>query len=263
MDGIIFVDKPKGIKSHKVAEIIKKILNEKKAGHTGTLDPNATGLLILLIGKATRLASIFNIDKTYIGVGRLHKDINIKELRNVIKKNFIGKIKQLPPKRSNVKREWREREIYEFKILKKQNRDFYFKVRCEAGTYIRKLIHDVGCLIGGAHLIELRRIAIGKFKVTNALSIDEIKKLKEKSISKIEDVIKKIGKKNINLNKQQAKRFCNGAFINKEYLNKNEKNKFEKINENEKIFLWHKKDFLGVGIKLNNKIKPEIVIKQN
>lgn len=260
MDGIVFVDKPVGINSHKVAEIVKKILNVKKAGHTGTLDPNASGLLIILLGKATRLSSLFNIDKTYIGVGKLHKDVNIKELRKIIKKNFIGKIKQIPPKRSNVKRSVREREIYEFKILEKKGKYFLFKVKCEAGTYIRKLIHDLGCFFGGAHLVKLRRIAIGKFNVENGIEIKDIEEKKEKVVKKIEEVINNLNIKKIKLNKKQAIRFCNGAFIDENFLNKKEKIKFDKIKEKEKILIFYK-NFLGVGIKLNGKIKPEIVIK--
>lgn len=259
MDGVVFVDKPVGINSHKVAEIVKKILNEKKAGHTGTLDPNATGLLIVLLGKATRLSSLFNIDKTYIGIGKLHRDINIKKLRKIIKENFIGKIKQLPPKRSSVKRVIREREIYEFKILEKKGKYFSFKVRCEAGTYIRKLIHDLGTFIGGAHLVKLRRIAIGKFK--QAMTLNEIQEKKEKAVKSIEEIVKKLDIKRIKLNKKQSSRFCHGVFIDKNFLSKKERLKFDKIKENEKVLIFYKKIFLGLGIKLNNKIKPEIVIK--
>jgi len=251
MDGIVFIDKPIGITSHKVAEIVKKILKAKKAGHTGTLDPNVSGLLIVLIGKATRLASLFNIEKTYVGIGKLHKDVSIIELRKIIKENFIGKIKQLPPKRSSVKREWREREIYEFKILEKQGRYFLFKVRCEAGTYIRKLIHDLGGFIGGAHMLELRRIAIGKFNENLAIKINELEKIKEKAVWPIEKVVRRLGHRSIKLNKKQAKRFCKGAFIRYEFLNKN---------DNEKILVWNDKRFLGVGIKINKKIRPDIVI---
>ena len=93
MDGVVFIDKPYGLTSHKTAEYVKKILNVKKVGHTGTLDPKVTGLLIVLLNKATRLASLFNLNKTYVGVAKLHTDIGIDKLKNTIKKKFIGKIK--------------------------------------------------------------------------------------------------------------------------------------------------------------------------
>ena len=97
MDGFVFVDKPKGLTSFQVCEIVKRKLNAKKAGHAGTLDPNVTGLLIVALGKATKLMPLFlKLDKEYVGLAHLHKDVSLEKLDETIKKDFIGKIKQIP-----------------------------------------------------------------------------------------------------------------------------------------------------------------------
>jgi predicted rRNA pseudouridine synthase len=247
---VLFIDKPVGITSNKVCEIVKRILNEKKVGHTGTLDPYVSGMLILLIGKTTRLYSIFNLPKTYVGIGKLHKDVGIKKIREVIKEKFTGEIQQIPPKRSRVKRVLRKRKIYEFKILEKEGRYFLFKVRCEAGTYIRKLLHDLGSYVGGCQMIELRRIGIGRFKEDMCKSLEELEKSKEKCLIDVEKIIKYLPYKKVKLKKDQAKRFCYGGFV-----------KYEKgIKENEKVLVLCKKRLIGVGIVMNGYIKPEIVL---
>lgn len=251
--GVVFIDKPYGITSHHTSEIVKKILKVKKAGHTGTLDPKATGLLIVLINKSTRLSSILNLDKTYVGVGKLHRKINKKQLEEITKK-FLGKLLQLPPRRSSVKRIKREREVYEFKILEKKGNYFLFRIRCEAGTYVRKLIHDLGKEVSGAHMLELRRIAIGKIKEKNAITLYQLEDLGKNVIMSNEKLTKLLQYKSIMLKKDDATRFCNGCFI---------KNKKIVAKENEKVLVFCKnfyKRFVGVGITKNGMIKPEIVI---
>jgi len=248
---VLFIDKPVGITSNGVCEIVRRILNEKRVGHTGTLDKNVSGMLILLVGKATRLYSIFNLDKTYVGIGKLHKDVDIKTLRKIVRDKFTGLIEQKPPKRSRVKRVVRKRFIYEFKILKKEGRYFLFRVKCEAGTYIRKLLHDIGLYTGGCQMVELRRIGIGRFKENLCVSLEEFKKNKEKYLVDVEKIIKFLPYKKINLKKEEAKRFCYGGFI---------KNRWEKIKEKEKILVIYKKRLIGVGIVINKNVKPEIVL---
>src|SRR3990172_658016 len=110
----------------------------------GTLDPQVSGVLPITLGRACKLSDYFmHKDKEYVGIIRLHEDISEEELKKEIQK-FIGKITQLPPVRSRVKREEREREIKTFEILEKNGKDVLFKTEVEAGTYIRKLIHDIG-----------------------------------------------------------------------------------------------------------------------
>ena len=137
--GIVNIDKPKGPSSHQTADYVKKILKIDKAGHSGTLDPAVTGVQPVALGKATRITQFFlTAPKEYVCLMHLHKEVEEKALLEAIEK-FVGKIQQLPPVRSAVKRQMRTREIYEFKVLEIKSQDVLFTVKCQAGTYIRKL----------------------------------------------------------------------------------------------------------------------------
>ena len=162
--GIINIDKPKGPTSHQTSDYVKKILKLSKAGHSGTLDPQVTGVQPIAIGRATRITHFFlTAPKEYICLMHLHKDIDEETIQEGINK-FIGKIRQLPPIKSAVKRQVRTREIYELEILEIKERDVLFRVKCQAGTYIRKLCHDLGQELEiGAHMVELRRTQAGPF----------------------------------------------------------------------------------------------------
>lgn len=167
---IINLDKPKGPTSHQVSDYVQKILGLKKSGHSGTLDPQVTGVQPIAIGRATRVTQfLLTAPKEYVGIMHLHKPINQETLYKTVK-GFTGKIKQLPPLKSAVKRELREREIYEFEILETKNQDILFRVKCQAGTYIRKLVHDFGQVLEiGAHMAELRRTQAGPFTEKDTL----------------------------------------------------------------------------------------------
>ena len=162
--GIVNIDKPKGPTSHQVSDYVQKILGLDKAGHSGTLDPQVTGVQPVALGRASRIVQfLLTAPKEYIGVMHLHQDIPENKLRDILPQ-FIGKIQQLPPIKSAVKRELRTREIYEFEILEIKGQDVLFRVKCQAGTYIRKLCHDLGQALGiGAHMAELRRTQAGPF----------------------------------------------------------------------------------------------------
>jgi len=160
---ILNIDKPAGLTSFQTAEKVGIILGAKKISHFGTLDPMVTGVLPVAINRACKLSGYFiKKDKTYIGKMHLHSEVEEDKLKNEVDK-FIGKIKQKPPVKSRVKRVEREREVYEFEILNMNGKDAEFKVKCEAGTYVRKLIFDLGLKIGGAHMTGLRRISAGIF----------------------------------------------------------------------------------------------------
>ncbi len=138
--GIVNINKPQGPTSHQVSDYVQKILGITKSGHSGTLDPHVHGVLPIALGRATRIVqALLKAGKEYVGIMHLHKDIEEEKVKLVIKKHFIGKIKQIPPLKSAVKREERTREIYYFDILEKQEKDVLFITGCEAGTYIRKL----------------------------------------------------------------------------------------------------------------------------
>ncbi len=173
--GIIDLNKPDGPTSHQVTSYVKEILKVSKAGHSGTLDPGVTGVLPIAIGKATRIVqSLLTAGKEYICLMHLHKDVLEHEIRKVCSE-FIGKIRQKPPLKSAVKRVEREREIYYFDILEIDGRDVLFKVGTQAGTYIRKLVHDIGLKIGGAHMQELRRTKAGPFNEdTNLVALQDL-----------------------------------------------------------------------------------------
>jgi H/ACA ribonucleoprotein complex subunit 4 len=165
---IINIDKPSGPTSFQIDLVIKHALGLDKSSHFGTLDPKVTGVLPIALGKACRLSSYFmGHNKTYVGVMRIHENIAKEKIQEIIDKEFTGKIKQTPPKRSKVKRQEREREIVSFEILEKNAREVLFITEVQAGTYIRKLIHDLGEKIGGAHMIELRRTQAGIFTEEN------------------------------------------------------------------------------------------------
>ena len=170
--GIVNINKPQGPTSHQVSDFVQKILDINKSGHSGTLDPHVHGVLPIALGRAAKLTGYFNNqDKEYVGIIYLHEDVEQEIIEKTIKKKFLGKIKQLPPVKSNVKREMREREIKSFNILEKQDKDVLFRVECEAGTYIRKLCYDIGEVLSvGAHMQELRRTRAGPFTEENGLA---------------------------------------------------------------------------------------------
>jgi H/ACA ribonucleoprotein complex subunit 4 len=168
---IVNMDKPTGPTSFGVDSIVKRMINASKISHAGTLDPMVTGVLPLMLNRACRLSDYFmHKNKTYVGILRVHREIGQKELEKEIE-NFIGKIMQLPPVKSRVKREIREREIFTFKILEQDGKDFLFETEVQAGTYIRKLVSDLGDRIGGAHMLELRRTKAGIFSEENIVSL--------------------------------------------------------------------------------------------
>lgn len=163
--GIINLDKCSGPTSFSVSDFVKKILGLRKTSHFGTLDPKVTGVLPIALNRACKLTGYFiGHEKEYVGVMRIHEDVSLDKIREVINKKFIGRILQTPPVRSRVKRQEREREVSNFELLEKNGSDILFKVECEGGTYIRKLIDDLGHELGiGAHMLELRRTRAGIF----------------------------------------------------------------------------------------------------
>lgn len=209
--GLILVNKPIGITSFKLVHIIKKKLKVKKVGHCGTLDPLASGLMIVLVGKYTKLQDKFmKQDKFYYATIKLgiktdsgDLDGNIisqSDYSHVTKEsikqacnNFIGKIQQIPPMYSALKvngqklyelarkgitieRKPREITIYNIDLIDYQKDTFSIRVKCSSGTYIRTLAQDIGTKLNtDTVLINLVREEIGNYKLTDAINIDNIK----------------------------------------------------------------------------------------
>ncbi len=216
MDGFIVIDKPEGVTSHDVVHSVRRILGQKKAGHTGTLDPFATGVLPVALGEGTKAIPFLDESiKEYLAVmhlgiitdtqDRTGKPIGEGDFchitEEVIKETiscFVGTIKQVPPmfsalKRSGVPlyklarqgksihREPREITIFSLNLEKVDLPRVFFRVCCSRGTYVRTLASDLGDKLGcGAHLSELRRIASGKFAVNKSISLENLVCLKDK-----------------------------------------------------------------------------------
>ena len=168
--GIIILDKPPGPTSHETVAWTKRILKLPKIGHSGTLDPQVSGVLPLGLGEATKaLGVLLYGPKEYHALGRIHSLPSKEKLDETIDL-FRGEIFQKPPQRSAVVRQTRTRTIYEFEVLEQKERLLLTRILCEAGTYIRKLYYDLGELLGpGATMIELRRTRVDQFRETDGL----------------------------------------------------------------------------------------------
>ena len=168
--GIILLDKPPGPTSHETVAWTKRILKLPKIGHSGTLDPQVSGVLPLGLGEATKaLGVLLYGPKEYQALGRVHSLPSKEKLDEVIDL-FRGEIFQKPPQRSAVVRQTRTRTIYEFEVLEQKERLLLTRVLCEAGTYIRKLYYDLGEILGpGATMIELRRTRVDQFYESDGL----------------------------------------------------------------------------------------------
>ncbi|MSR66730.1 MAG: tRNA pseudouridine(55) synthase TruB [Pedosphaera sp.] len=210
LDGALLVDKPAGPTSHDIVDLVRDHLRIKKVGHCGTLDPAATGLLILVLGRATRLSEkLMSDNKTYEGViefgistdshdadGKPTERHPVPPLDlaalNEHSAQFVGDLMQEPPMISAVKqggvplyklarkgkvveRKSRLIHIFEFQFTRYDEPMAFFRVSCTKGTYVRSLAHDMGKKIGcGAHLNRLRRTRSGKFDVANAVEMESI-----------------------------------------------------------------------------------------
>ena len=288
MDGIIVINKPIGCTSYNIVYRVKKIFKEK-VGHTGTLDPLATGVLPILIGKGTKLSNyLMEHDKEYIATLKLGKktdtldaegevieerevDDNIfnKDKIDEVLNKFIGKIEQIPPLYSaikvngkklyeyarngqNVEVKPRQVEIYKINLLNidKEQKEIKFKVNCSKGTYIRTLCLDIAEKLGSiGYMSSLQRTRVGRFKIEDAITIDELEKNEQnneflnKNLISIEAIF--IDKEVINLD--DTKSFLNGVKI--------------KIKKEDGIYrIYNNNNFMGTGIIENNLLKRDLII---
>jgi len=223
------------------------------AGHSGTLDPNVTGLMLIALGESRKaMPVLMGMDKEYEGKMWLHRDIERKTIEKMFKK-FVGEIVQKPPVRSRVARVERKRKIHSLRILKIKGREVAFEVRCEAGTYIRKLVHDIGEELGcGAHMIELRRTKIGPFSIKESVELENVDKSK---IIKLEDILERIKLKKIIVKDEGIRKIRNGSPVFKEWITKRERAK-----ENEIVGIFDKSgEIIALGKPSGEEIKTERV----
>ncbi|HLB05784.1 MAG TPA: tRNA pseudouridine(55) synthase TruB [Thermodesulfobacteriota bacterium] len=213
MDGILVIDKPKGITSHDVVSSVRRVALTRKVGHAGTLDPFATGVLVVGFNQGTKALTFLTGDeKEYeatlrLGIetdtldrdGRIVKeatcpDISYEYMEKVLN-SFMGRQAQIPPKFSAIKKDGvpfyklarkgvdfevpaREIEIYGMTLLNLALPDISFRVRCSSGTYVRSLARDIGIKIGcGGHLEALRRVRSGRFTIDMAVPLDRLKEM--------------------------------------------------------------------------------------
>ena len=220
LDGALLVDKPSGPTSHDVVDAIRRQFGIKKVGHCGTLDPNATGLLIIVLGRGTKLSEkLMSNDKVYEGTikfgeatdsydadGELTASLPVMPMTldelNAASVSFIGDQMQVPPMVSAIKkngvplyklarkgieveREPRLVHIYNFRFTDYAEPLGTFKLACTKGTYVRSVAHDLGNKFGcGAHLTTLRRAASGKFDVADAVTLDAVMNLTTVELAK-------------------------------------------------------------------------------
>ncbi len=211
--GVILIDKPTGLTSHDVVDRVRRKLRMKRVGHAGTLDPNATGLMILLLGKATKLSQfLMGLDKVYEGTGHfgITMDSQDRDGQVVAERPvpaltaadlevhfeaFRGDQYQMPPmfsakkvegvplykharKGKEVEREARVVRVKSFELDRLEPPEFDFTLACSKGTYVRTIVHDLGEKIGcGAYLKELRRTEIGRFLIEDSLELAEFEEM--------------------------------------------------------------------------------------
>ena len=282
MEGIILVNKPKGISSFDVIRKLKKILKTKKIGHTGTLDPLATGLMLICVGKATKLASDLEAkNKVYladfeIGYATDTYDIEGKRIaENLIDvskdnlelslKKFIGDIKQVPPMYSAIKidgnklyhlarkgieieRPERDVTIEYIKLLDFKDNKAKIKTKVSKGCYIRSLIYDIGLDLGTyATMTELQRINVGEYSLTNSYTLEQMEEMAQNNdfsfLNSVEDVFS-YEKYNLETEKELTL-FKNGNTV-----------KIKDSLENKKYRVYYQDEFLGLAnIENNNLLK--------
>lgn len=283
MDGIIIINKPKNLTSHDIVYKVKKIVNEK-VGHTGTLDPMATGVLPLLIGKGTLCSKyLINHDKTYevqltLGIktdtadseGAIIEEKNIsqevfkKERIEEVLKTFLGKQEQIPPMYSAIKVKGkklyeyarkgqkveiqpRKIEIYEINLLKvnQQKRQIEFKVSCSKGTYIRSLCEDIAEKMGTVgYMSALNRTRVGNFSIEQAVLLEQLKKEEIPYIT-IEELFKE--KQEILLDEKRLQHFLNGVKLT-----------MKKSNGVYRVYC--NKRFIGIGVVDKGFLKRDIIL---
>ncbi|QCC47275.1 RNA-guided pseudouridylation complex pseudouridine synthase subunit Cbf5 [Halobellus limi] len=172
--GVVNLDKPPGPSAHQVSAWARDRAGVGRAAHAGTLDPKVTGCLPILLGDATRLAQVFlEGTKEYVAVLELHGPAPAD--LDAVLAEFEGEIYQKPPRKSAVARRLRTREIHELDLLEVRERQALIRIRCESGTYVRKLCHDLGLAAGtGAHMGDLRRTATDPFDDTALVSTADL-----------------------------------------------------------------------------------------
>ena len=290
VSGLLLLDKPKGLTSNQALQDVKYLLNAKKAGHTGSLDPLATGLLPLCFGEATKLSSyLLDSDKTYLATFKLGENTNTYDSEGEIiqtrsvdvseqhliasMENFVGILHQIPPMYSALKkdgkplyelarqgievtREARRMELHRFELIDYNQEHVDVLISCSSGFYVRSLAHDLGEALGcGAHVSALRRTTAGDLSVDNAISIEQLKEMSQPSERQVllepaDQILNHF--QALELNKYQVERLFQGQSIPQNGL---------PANGLVRLYLESTDQFLGVGLIIQgHSIKPKRLI---
>ena len=291
MNGLVLVDKPQGLTSFSAASIMKRAYGTKRVGHTGTLDPLATGVLPILVGRATRLCSyVLESDKRYVATVRLgiitdtlditgkvisecEANVSREELLEAIEK-FKGDIIQVPPMYSairvdgrhlyemarqgiEVEREARSVKIHNINLLEFDGTDFKIDVTCSKGTYIRTLADDIGRALGcGATMTALRRTATAGFTIDECTDPDIIKLEPEKYLLPAQLAVPQFA--DLYVTEKQGARFMCGGELSLDRLHLPE-------NPTEILKVFANKEFLGLGFidTQSASLKVKCIIKED
>jgi len=278
MQGLLLIDKPQGITSFSAVSAVKRAAKEKRVGHTGTLDPMATGVLPILLGKATALSSIMlDADKRYIATIKLGVATDTCDITGMVLNtgnvscnnedvekallHFVGEIEQTPPMFSAIKKDGvrlydlarkgesveipsRNITVFSLNLLSQLNSDNEFTVECHVskGTYIRSLARDIGEYLGcGATLSALRRTFASGFNIDSCIALENLNNENiEKHILSEETAVMHL--REIAVTEKQAIRFCNGGQLGFERI------KVCNIKENEMFRVKYQDKLLGIGI---------------
>ena len=284
MNGLLIINKPKNYTSHDIVNIVRKKLNTKKVGHTGTLDPNATGVLQVLIGQATKISKyLVEHKKTYIATLKLgeqrstgdsegdiiNQDLGLKvfdkmEIEQTLL-DFLGQQQQIPPVYSAIKVNGkklyeyarngqeieikpRDIEVYNISLKNYNQKDeITFEVECSKGTYIRTLCEDIAKKLGTiGYMKELQRTKVNEFEIQNAVSLDDLDNVnpQDKLIS-IEKIFK--DKPEIKLNERKLELFLNGVQLTNDL-------------QDGLYRIYSNDEFIGLGIVKNKLLKRDVVI---
>lgn len=288
INGILVVNKPKGCTSHDVVAKVKKILNVKKVGHTGTLDPNATGVLPLLLNQGTKMSKyLIEHDKEYevtlklgIRTSTLDEEGKILEESKVdwkkinsniekILKSFIGKQEQIPPMYSAIKVNGkklyeyarngqtveikpRKIEIYEIQLqgINERQNEIKFKVHVSKGTYIRSLCGDIAKKLGTVgYMKELKRLKVGEFSIEDAITIEELEKLNQAEVQNKVITIEEFFK---DLPKIELNENDLKKYLNGMLIN---------TDKEDGLFNIYSNKYIGLGTIKSHKLKRDIVIE--
>jgi tRNA pseudouridine55 synthase len=282
VDGLLIVDKPAGITSHDVVDRVRRALGTRKVGHGGTLDPDATGVLVLGVGKATRFLSFAQASpKRYVAKVRLgvttstqdasgdvieerEVDVGADEIEAALKR-FVGPIQQIPPMVSavrvggerlyekarrgeEVERKPRDVTIYDLRLVGVSDDDktLGLDITCSSGTYIRTLAHDLGAELGtGAHLVELRREAAGGWGLADAIPLDEASPEALRPLSDVgRDMV------TVEIDEEIGRSVRNGRAIEA----------IGDLDEGQDVAIMCGGEFLGVYRRVGDSLKPERVV---